>query len=104
MTKNEKIIMDAINKTKAKDVKFYNVKGKSVLTDAIIICTALNDRNLNGLENTIEEVCAENKIAINHIEGRNDSRWIVIDLNDIVVHLLTEDERLKFNLEELLEK
>ena len=102
MNDTEKIIFDCINKTKAEDVVFYDVKGRSSICDSIIVCTALNDRNLNGLKEQIEECCFENNIPINHIEGRNGSKWIIIDLNDIVIHILTFEERNRLNLDEIV--
>jgi len=103
MNKETNIIFECINKTKAEDVVLYDVEGKSPLCDAIIVCTALNERNLNGLKEQIEECCLENNIKINHIEGRNGSQWIVMDLNDTIVHILTREERIRLNLDDIIE-
>ena len=102
MNKIEKEIMKAIEDRKAEDIKFYDVKGVNPLCDAIIVCTALNERNLFGIENAIEEAAEKLNIKINHVEGRNDSRWVIVDLNDIVVHILTRAERERLALDEII--
>ncbi len=102
MNKNEKAVLKAIKDKKAKNVKFYDVKGINPLCDAIIVCSALNERNLNGIKESIEDAAELNKIKINHIEGRNDSKWIVVDLNDIVVHIMTEDERNRIDIDSII--
>ena len=103
MTKEEKIIFDCINKTKAEDTIFYDVRGINPLCDSIIICTALNNRNLNGLKDAIEECCEINNIVINHIEGRDcKSGWLLIDLNDIIIHIMTKEIRDQLNLDEII--
>src|SRR5574344_200136 len=102
MNKYEKAVLKAIKDKKAKNVKFYNVKGISPLCYSIIVCSALNERNLNGIEESIEDVAFSNKMKINHIEGRNSSKWSVVDLNDIVIHIMTEDERKRIDLDSVI--
>ena len=102
MNKNEKNILKAVKDKKAINVKFYDVREINPLCDAIIVCSALNERNLVGIKDSIEDVALLNKMKINHIEGRNNSKWIVVDLNDIVVHIMTEDERKRVDLDSVI--
>lgn len=102
MNNNEKAIIKAIEDKKAENIRFYDVKGVNPLCDSIIICTALNERNLYGVEDAVEEAANKLNIKINHIEGINDSKWIIVDLFDIVVHILTEDERARLDLDEII--
>lgn len=102
MNKNEKNILKAIKDKKAINVKFYDVRGINPLCDSIIVCSALNERNLVGIKDSIEDAALSNKMKINHIEGRNNSKWIVVDLNDIVVHVMTEDERARVDLDSII--
>jgi len=103
MNKNEKAIIKALEDMKANDVKFYDVRGKNPLCDSIIVCTALNERNLNALSEEVQDVAEKNKMKINHIEGRNCSTWIIVDLNDVVVHIMSENERARINLDNIIE-
>jgi len=102
MNKYEKVVLEAINDKKAKNIKFYDVRGINPLCDAIIVCSALNERNLNGIKESVEETAEKYKIMLNHIEGRNGSKWIIVDLNDIVVHIMTEDERTRIDLDSII--
>ncbi len=102
MNKFEKEILKAIDDRKAEDIKFYDVRGVNPLCDSIFICTALNERNLFGIENAVEEAAEKLNLKINHIEGRNDSKWVIVDLNDIIVHILTRDERERLALDDII--
>lgn len=102
MNKIEKEILKAIEDRKAEDIKFYDVRGVNPLCDSIFICTALNERNLFGIENAVEEAAEKLNLKINHIEGRNDSKWVIVDLNDIIVHILTRDERERLALDDII--
>ncbi len=102
MNKIEKILIKAIKDRKAEDIKYYDVRGVNPLCDSIIVCTALNERNIFGIQDSVEEAASKNNIKINHIEGRKDSKWVIVDLNDIVVHILTKEERERLNLDEII--
>lgn len=104
MRKVEKEIYNTISDLKAKNITYYDVKGKNPLCDAIIVCTALNERNLNAIKEAVEETAEKNRLQINHVEGRNGSRWIIVDLNDIVVHIFDESERERINIDDLFIK
>lgn len=103
MNKNEKLIYSAIEDRKGVNIKFYDVRDKNPMCDAIFICTALNERNLHAIQDSIEETAELNNMTVKHIEGRHGSNWILIDLNDIVVHIFTEEERNRINLDLLLD-
>jgi ribosome-associated protein len=102
MNSVEKAIVKAISDLKGENIKTYNVKGVNPLCDTIIVCTALNERNLFGIEDAVEEVANNSKIKINHIEGRNDSKWIIVDLNDVVIHIMTKEERERLDIDSII--
>lgn len=83
------------------DVVIYDIREKSPFVSYFIIASASNERRLKALEQTAKESLYNNYKEIDHTEGRNDSNWILIDAHDVVVHLLTKDERKRVDLDSL---
>ena len=94
----------AILDKKGENVCVYNVKNKNPLCDYVIVCTALNGKNMNAIANSIEETLEENDIAINHIEGRDSTDWVLVDCNDVIIHIMSEQYREHVKLDDLLTK
>ena len=84
---------------KADGVVIADVRNITPLTEACVVAGARSDRQLNGLKEACLEVLKELNHPVNHVEGRNGSKWIVVDCYEVVVHLfeLNERERIKFD-------
>lgn len=98
------LIKKAIEDKKAENVCVYNVKNKNPLCDYVIVCTALNGKNMYAIANSIEETLEENKIQINHVEGRESNDWVLVDCDDVIVHIMSESYREHVKLDDLLKK
>lgn len=86
------------------DVVIYDIREKSPFVSYFIIASASNERRLKALEQTAKESLYNNYKEIDHTEGRNDSNWILIDAHDVVVHLLTKEERKRVDLDSLYQE
>lgn len=98
-----KAIRQIIEEKKGEDIEVFNLKETDYFVDFVVIATALVDRHAMAL---LEELKKQLKLKgekIFHIDEENPD-WIVIDLGDIIIHLFTENQRKKFNLEEFLQK
>lgn len=87
--------------SKAEDVVIYNVKNKTPLYNYMIIVSANNERKLNGLLNSTRDALFTYYKDVKNVEGRNDSKWIVVDAYDVVVHLIEENERQRLSIDDL---
>jgi len=65
------------------------------------VASASNDRRLQALTATAQTSLYDNYHDVDHIEGKNDSKWILIDAKDIVVQLFTKEERGRVRFDEL---
>ena len=86
---------------KAENIETFDLKDTDYFVDYVIIATALVDKHALSLLDTLKKelkACGEKFL---HIDEENPD-WIVADLGDILVHLFTENQRKKFNLEEFL--
>lgn len=101
MKEKIEIILDAINKTRGENIKIYDNSSINPFIDYVIICEATSYRQVYALANNVKEALKENKYTIKSFEGKKDSKWILIDVDDVVVHVFLDDERMVYDLDEL---
>ena len=95
------LIVSEIDKLNMDNIKVYNLDNKSPLFDYVIIATANNDRQANAIVKNIRELEMNNSnITIKGIEDKDNS-WILIDLDDIIVHIFTYESRAFYGLDEI---
>jgi ribosome-associated protein len=82
----------------AEQISVLDVHAKTTITDYMIIGTARSTRHLNALS---EQVVRAHKKFKPTVQGRNDPNWIIIDLRDVVVHLMLSEARDIYHLEAL---
>ncbi|GAB6161536.1 ribosome silencing factor [Desulfothermus naphthae] len=86
---------------KAKDVVSIDISEFGSITDVIIIASSLNPRHNQALADFVLEKVSENKWEYLGMEGYKPGNWILIDLNEIIVHLFLEETREFYNIEGL---
>ncbi|MBU1026837.1 MAG: ribosome silencing factor [Candidatus Margulisbacteria bacterium] len=95
------LIVTAVEEKKAIDPKVLDVRKTSTVVDYMIICSADSDPQLRAIEKEIDKQLRNNKIKGFRWEGVAQSGWIVLDLGEVVVHVMGRAERDYYNLEEL---
>jgi ribosome-associated protein len=85
----------------ATDIKLIDVSDRLGLTDIFLLATGSNDRQTRAITDAVEE--ALDKIDVDPLrrEGEQAGRWILLDYNDIVVHVQNAEERSFYDLERL---
>ncbi|RNL63771.1 ribosome silencing factor [Nocardioides marmoriginsengisoli] len=86
---------------KATDIVAFDVSEQLVITDAFLVATAANDRQVKSVVDEIEDVLRELGAKPVRREGVRDGRWALIDYADIVVHVQHTEERAFYALERL---
>ena len=95
-----KIAYAALNK-KAENVKIFDLRGLSSITDFFVICTGMTDLHTRAIEEGIVETLKSESIRPWHVEGETVGRWILIDYVDVVVHIFQPEVREYYGLERL---
>ena len=86
---------------KAVDVVVLDMRAIPSFTDFFLICTAQNQRQMRAVADAIEMALREDGRRPAHIEGNEQSEWILLDYFDMVVHVFTAEQRQFFGLERL---
>ena len=86
---------------KAKDILLLNMENVSPVTDYFIIASGNNDNQVRAMVDNVDEEM--HKIGKNptHIEGYRSGDWVLMDYEDIIVHVFNKDNRLFYDLERI---
>jgi len=95
------VVVDALEDVKAVDIKVLDVEGMSNFTDRMIVASGSSTRQVKALANSV--VVEAKKAGMNVLgqEGENPGEWVLIDLGDVVVHIMVPQVRDFYNLEKL---
>lgn len=98
----KEIVLKAISEKKGFDIKEYDTRSLTPFMDSMIVVSTTNIRQNNAIAQNIKDRLKENGFdGTIRIEGNADSKWILIDLKEIVVQLFVKDERQVYQLDRL---
>ena len=85
----------------ATDIIAYDVSDQLVITDAFLLCSASNDRQVKSIVDEIEEKLRRVGAKPVRREGEREGRWVLLDYIDVVIHVQHAEERVFYALERL---
>ncbi len=85
----------------ATDIIAYDVSEQLVITDAFVLCSAPNDRQVRAIIDEIEDKLQKAGAKPVRREGEREGRWVLLDYMDVVVHVQHTEERVFYSLERL---
>jgi len=91
----------ALEDVKAQDIQVIDVREKHSLTDYMIIATGTSNRQINAMLEKVREAVKKQGAQPLGEEGKGDSDWVLLDLNDVIVHMMTAAARQFYDLERL---
>jgi ribosome-associated protein len=97
------LVVKVLEDKQAEAIEIYNLKGKSPITDTVILCTINNSRKMDAIVSQLrKDFVHHSTYRLHHIEGKPESGWMVVDLYDVVIHLMDATNREKMNLDSIL--
>lgn len=104
--KSEKLrdlALTALDDLKGIDVLTLDVRSLTNITDYMIICTGRSTRHVKALAENVALKAKEAKAPLVRTEGERESEWVLVDLGDVIIHVMLPATRSFYSLEDLWE-
>ena len=95
------IVVKALEDLKASDIRTIDVRGKTAITDFMVIASGTSNRHVKALADSVASAAAAAGVAPLGMEGERDCEWLLVDLCDVVVHVMLPSARDFYGLEKL---
>ncbi len=95
------IVTNVLDERKAENITTIDVIGKTSFTDYMVVATGTSGRHIKALCNYVAVGLKEKGIAPRGIEGAQGSEWVLMDLGDVILHVMTAQTREFYQLEKL---
>jgi ribosome-associated protein len=95
------IVIDALNNLKAEDIQVLDVRDVTLITDYMIIATGNSHRHTQAVARNILHEIKKHDLPVVGIEGEQTGEWILLDLNDVIVHVMLSSAREFYRLDKL---
>ena len=97
----EKLVLAALEDMKAVNVKLLDVRGLTDITDAMIVASGTSDRHVRAIAERVLQKAREAGHRPLGVEGTRDNEWVLVDLGDVIVHVMLPRIREFYGLERL---
>jgi ribosome-associated protein len=95
-------IVDILDEHKAEDILLLDLHGVCSFADYFVLCTGISERTLGALaDEVVRQLKRGRRIVARGKEGEAESGWILLDFGDVIVHLLSQDLRAYYRLEDV---
>ena len=95
------LIVSALEDVKGKDIQLLDVTRIASFTDAMVIVSGTSTRQVKALADKVVEECKKSGVRPLGVEGEREAEWVLIDLGDVVVHVMLPEARDFYGLEKL---
>lgn len=96
-----KIAVKALEEKKGEDIRIIDISSVSVIADYFIIANGTNTNQVQALVDNVQEALFKAGVEAKQVEGYNTASWILMDFNDIIVHVFSQEDRLFYDLERI---
>ena len=96
-----KTAVAALQDKKGEDIRVIDISGVTVIADYFIIASGSNPNQVQALVDNVEEQMYKAGYDDPRVEGYNTASWVLLDYNDVIVHVFSQDDRLFYDLERM---
>lgn len=95
------LAIKALEEKKATDIRVIDISDVSVLADYFIIASGSNRNQVQAMADNAEEALFKAGFEVKQVEGYETANWILMDYQDIIIHIFDEENRLFYDLERI---
>jgi len=99
--KKQRLVVDALEDVKARDIVVFNTAAMPSMFERVVIASGESNRQLRALSERVKQRVKEDGGTVYGVEGESGGEWVLVDLGDIVVHIMHPTVRGFYNLEEV---
>ncbi len=96
-----KTAVDAISDKKGKDIKVIDISEVSIMADYFIITSGSNVNQIKAICDNVREKLAKKKVFPKQVEGYDAAGWVLLDYNDVIIHVFDDESRSFYDLERI---
>ncbi len=96
-----KLACKVLDEKKAVDIRIIDISKISVIADYFIIAGATNERQVKALADNVEEALGKAGCTPKSVEGYQSASWILMDYQDVIIHIFNQEQRLFYDLERI---
>ncbi len=96
-------VIEKIEDMKGRDITTLNIAEKSGFADVMVVASGNSTRHVKSIAQSLVIDCRAEGVEPLGVEGSDIGEWALVDLGDVVVHIMTDDTRDKYQLEQLWE-
>lgn len=97
----QELCLASLDSSKALDIVSIDVHQHSSITDIMIVCTGTSNRHVSAVADRLIEYLARHEIHGVQQSGEQEGKWVVLDVGRVMVHVMQESERQRYQLENL---
>ena len=99
--KLQTLVIDALEDLKAGDIRYLNLEGVTGFTDRMVFASGTSSRHVKSIAQSVVEACKQAGLSPLGVEGEDVGDWVLVDLGDIVVHVMLPETREFYDIERL---
>lgn len=99
--KKQRVVLEALEDVKGRDIVIYNTARMPSMFERVVIASGESNRQVRALADRVQERARENGARVYGVEGEASGEWVLVDLGDVVVHIMHPTMRGFYNLEEV---
>ena len=101
LSTKQRVVVEALEDVKGYDIQVFNTARLPSMFERVVIASGESNRQVNALAERVQERIKELGGRVYGIEGKSSGEWVLVDLGDVVVHIMHPTVRDFYNLEEI---
>lgn len=97
----KELVVTTLEDSKGRDIQVIDIEGVSSFADLMVVCTGTSTTHVRALGSHLEQAFKEAGEPALGVEGGPQPDWVLVDLGDVIVHVMTESARAHYALEKL---